>query len=732
MANDTFKIKKALNIEPNAAPNLSTDGDIGFNSGDSNLEVYAGGSVKKVVTTTQTQTLTNKTLTAPTVDVAILDGQASAPANPSAGYYKMYVDDTTSRLQLLDSAGTITTVGSGSGGGINYCENPDAEGATTGWATYADAAASTPVDGTGGSPSATFTRSTSSPLRGIASFVLSKGASNRQGDGASYDFTIDTADQGKPMTISFDYYVSSGTYATGDVGIYIYDVTNSTLIQPSGYQVVSASVQSTAFATFQAASNSTSYRLILHIASTSASAYDLKIDNVYVGPQQRSYGPAMTDWVSYTPTLNSDTNVSVNAAYWRRVGDSIQVMGHVIWNGAGAAGAFTVSLPSGKVIDTTRLPTNMGTATGIGWAELYDAGVSYKATSPVYSDTTSIKFAVTGTGGNYDSSSSGNGDEMAYGFILPIVGWSSNTLVSDSASTRTITTRMYRTSTTTVAPNNSSTKVAMNGIIHDSAGAADTTNGRVNVVTSGYYQINCGVVTATTNVLNNQYAAAVAYNGSIINYGTVMVPAATTQVLVTASGTYWANAGDYFECYLFGAGNNSSSTITVNTAASGTFLEVTRVQGPAQIAASEIICAKRYSSSTAWTYNSATTLAWTTSLYDSHGGWGSTSVYTVSAPGKYNVRARAALASSAASAAERVAYLLVRQNSTVKAYGVYDRAYATTAREYHLYVDAQLDCVAGDTIDIQGFANLITSTNINNNGGGQAENFVIIERVGGI
>ena len=60
-------------------------------------------------------------------------------------------------IQKLD-AGSSTNwseVGSGAGG-INYILNPDAEAGTTGWATYADTAAATPVDGTGGSPTVTF------------------------------------------------------------------------------------------------------------------------------------------------------------------------------------------------------------------------------------------------------------------------------------------------------------------------------------------------------------------------------------------------------------------------------------------------------------------------------------------------------------------------------------------------------------------------------------------------
>jgi len=61
---------------------------------------------------------------------------------------------------------------------------------------------------------------------------------------------------------------------------------------------------------------------------------------------------------------------------------------------------------------------------------------------------------------------------------------------------------------------------------------------------------------------------------------------------------------------------------------------------------------------------------------------------------------------------------------------VVDRAYSTTAREYAQLAMTTLDCIAGDTIDIQVFQNLVTSTNVNNNGGGMADNFVTIDRIG--
>lgn len=45
----------------------------------------------------------------------VLKGQGSTPANPSAGWYKLFVDNT-GVLKLLDSAGGVTTFGAGGGG----------------------------------------------------------------------------------------------------------------------------------------------------------------------------------------------------------------------------------------------------------------------------------------------------------------------------------------------------------------------------------------------------------------------------------------------------------------------------------------------------------------------------------------------------------------------------------------------------------------------------------------
>jgi len=88
-------------------------------------------------------------------------------------------------------------------GGVNFIGNPNAGSNTDGWATYANTAGSTPVNGTGGTPNITWTRNTITPLRGDADFKLHKDAANRQGEGVSYDFKIDRADINKQLSIKF-------------------------------------------------------------------------------------------------------------------------------------------------------------------------------------------------------------------------------------------------------------------------------------------------------------------------------------------------------------------------------------------------------------------------------------------------------------------------------------------------------------------------------------------------
>lgn len=153
-----------------------------------------------------------------------------------------------------------------------------------------------PINGTGGVPAGvTFTRSTVNPLIGVASFVLSKDAADREGQGVSTDFTINNVDKGQLLEVSFFYDGSAGMAfgTSSDVTVWIYDITNAVLIPiVPRYTLKGPATTIVQFVgTFTASATSINYRLIFHISTASVAAWDLQLDGVTV-----------TDQVSITTT----------------------------------------------------------------------------------------------------------------------------------------------------------------------------------------------------------------------------------------------------------------------------------------------------------------------------------------------------------------------------------------------------------------------------------------------
>lgn len=142
-----------------------------------------------------------------------------------------------------------------------------------------------PIDGTGGVVvGETLTRNTATPLIGVASFDLAKDAANRQGEGVSTDFVIDPAFQGQALQISFFYQASAAFVlsTSSDIRLFIYDITNA-VMRPLTVNYLKGPTANTTYsvaAQFTASSNSVFYRLILHTATTNASAWDLIFDEV--------------------------------------------------------------------------------------------------------------------------------------------------------------------------------------------------------------------------------------------------------------------------------------------------------------------------------------------------------------------------------------------------------------------------------------------------------------------
>lgn len=330
----------------------------------------------------------------------------------------------------------------------NYVLNPNARENVLGWATYADAAGPQPVNGTGGSPSITLTRNTSSPLRLDADFLITKDAADRQGEGVSYNFTIDNADKNQQMAVVFDY-SGSANFVSGsnsDIQVFVYDVTNSVLIPVDRNALLIGT--STYVTTFQA-TQSTSYRLIFHIATTNASAWTFQFTGVNVSTAKsiigtNSVGPAISDFedtnLTFSSGFGTPTQVNIQS---RRVGDSLEVYG-TIEIGTVGADTCSIQLPPGLIINSSKISSNTNAQILGNWFGRSNSGggVFAYASSGVlfYDGTTNDKVFVTYLQGvtpyEFEKTATnaflGNNFGFTFEFKVPIAGWSADVAVASS------------------------------------------------------------------------------------------------------------------------------------------------------------------------------------------------------------------------------------------------------------------------------------------------------------
>lgn len=513
------------------------------------------------------KTLYSPQIYTPTTDILTMTGQSSTPSNPSAGNFKTYIKNNDKKMYILDSSGAETQLGSNSSGGVNYVSNSSADNDTTGWATYNDAAGTSPVDGTGGTPTATWTRTTSSPLRGQGSFLLTKGATNRQGDGASFDFTVDSSDKAKCLQISFDYIVASGTFVAGnpsdlssagnsDVTVWLYDVTNSTLIQPSNYRLYSNSstISDKFSATFQTSATGSSYRLIFHIGTTSANAYTLKFDNVSVSPSTYAFGSPVTDVAAKTMTLTNAGNATVSARM-SKVGDVAWFEGTITIGSSLPTGTITLNMPSGMTIDSSK---SGGLAVGIASAS--NSGGTGSFTGSVRVDTISTLIFYGDSNASVWNATVPRtfvaNDRIDFRFAVAVTGWSSSVQMSDGFDGRVIAAKVLRSTNQTI--NTTATDIVWDSVSKDEVGGYNSSTGVYTIISPGWYEFTSNIRLDTGASAPGQFVFEYAVNG------TGNIVGAPTDLI--ASKAYFFNpvyqdyfkAGDQIKLRITSATNSST------------------------------------------------------------------------------------------------------------------------------------------------------------------------------
>lgn len=532
------------------------------------------------------------------------------------------------QIQSIDIAAQAITASkldpnvSTGGGGKNYILNPSADTDTSGWATYDDGAA-LPVDGTGGSPVLTWTRTTSSPLRGTGSFLWTKDAANRLGNGVSYAFSIDPADQAKPLFISFDY-LPDANYVDGSINIWIYDVTNGVLIQAAPYTLSKVLVIEKFAASFQSSPNSTSYRLILHNNTTSAVASTVKVDNFSVGPSYAVMGSPVTDWKAYTPTW-SNIPVTSSLGFWRRVGDSMECNVLLTANG-NASGQINVAIPAGYTIDFSKATSaNVIQEVGTVKCSRTNAPTTPVGVCVLKSVTArEVEFMGPTTGNQWDNTYPGgawvSGDIISAQFIVPIVGWGTTTVMSDNADTRVVAAQATFSSNSTGIASGSDVKVPFDTVNRDTHGKFSSSNNNYTIPVSGYYKISGNLYFGTTTNVGNVNAFLYVNGVSVSCQAQGKGGASSAAACCAYNFLRLFNAGDVIDIRV-----NQNLSVSELLRGDGnspgiTCINIERLSGPSQIAATESVqCRYKTAAGQSIPTTSFTTVDFETKDFDSHG-----------------------------------------------------------------------------------------------------------------
>jgi hypothetical protein len=604
---------------------------------------------------------------------------------------------TDTKKAYIDNGTDLIAVGSGSGGAVNLITDGDAENATSSiFIPYNDAAASRPVDGVGSSADVTTAITSTAPLTGAKSFTITKDAVNRQGQGWSIPFTVPLSMQAKVLQIEVDYIVNSGTFVAGsssadsDIIWYLYDVTNSTLIEPSSIKMLASSTTlSDKFrSTFQTSATGTSYRLIAHVATTSAAAYTLKVE-ASVSPSVYVYGTPITDWQSYTTSCSGTwTTNTTYSCKKRRAGDSYEYQYDLALTGAPTATNLSLNLPSGDVIDTSKLVSasvgvshipNSGGKAFDGVSAVHNLASVYGATTAVmviYESTATGQIANVTQAAPFTFNS---GDTIQVSFAVPIVGLSSSVQMSDSADTRILAakyTLAVSTSITSGSPINFATKV------EDTHGAVTTGAAwKFTAPISGLYS-----VTALQNA-NGAHYYRVYKNGVADDY---LSGAPASNYMISGKAQIRLNAGEYIDV-------RPDASVTTQSV---TYITIEKIQGPSAIAANESINLRYTNTAGTSIANSGDIVVpFVTRDFDSHGSW-VTDTFTAQTSGKYEVNAKLSFASATYAAGNRMVASIYK-NGSFYTYGAYVSVAGAATMELGVSINDTVSMLAGDTLQIR-------------------------------
>ena len=557
--------------------------------------------------------------------------------NSTTGVLWLCQDNTAAAAVWAEVQG-----GGGAGGtGFNYIANPGAEDDLAGWDTYADTPGDEPVTGTAGSPTSTFTRNTTTPLRGTADFKWSKDASNRLGEGFSYDISLDNTDKASVLRISFDY-STTANYVDGDMRVFIKDTLSGDLLAVTPLEISGNSLNGAYVGEFQTSATSGGVRLIVHTATTNANAYDVHFDNFIVSPRVISSAPVVLDWESASVGWGG-TNGTVSALY-KRNGDTAHWDIDVVMTGvpAGSIDDFTLT---GIFADEAKLSRGSNIIQKIGSAHYRQDGIDQWLGDVMYDGNSGgCKLRLLTLDGSDGSQrtitparpfSWTTGDSINLKCSYPVSGWGNASKTSDNFGSRVISAKTKKTVTQSI-PNSVWTTIAFDSVQHDTTGSMSGST--FTTPSSGKYRVSGSAALKSSGFDGSTEVAgvAIAKNGVKIHYEQVLgVSSASNATIITTTTNLDLVAGDLItiECV-----QTSGSPINMETFDGSNGFAIEKIQSPETIVGSEIV-AMRVEKNNAQAIGTSAILLYNNKAFDTHNSYNTgTGLYTVPVSGVYEIK----------------------------------------------------------------------------------------------
>jgi hypothetical protein len=550
----------------------------------------------------------------------------------------------------------------------------------------------------------TLSVSSSDPLAGAYSMLLTKAAANAQYQGfISGTLTIDREDTAKVLYGSFAYEVVSGTVdfsgtSTQTYEIWIYNTVSGAWTQPAGFRGMNQSSGPGkvvfSFQTDGSTANN-AYKIAVITQQTGTGAIVVKFDDFQIGPSALVTGAVITDWESYTPTTQGLGTIASVAMYWRRVGANVEIMGNLT-TGTVTASEAQIGLPGGVTSNS-----NISTIQMAGTV-LLGATTSAYRNLLIETSKTYMTIGLTTTGGQLvkqNGTTFANSSVLSFQASVPVQGWSSNVQMSNDTDTRVVAFQATGT-VPAVAANN---PLVYPTVTFDTHGAYNASTGKYTIPVSGVYRIK-----STTTANPSLYT-----NVSVYKNNVQLLPqqgSADGNGHVDGTFLFQFVAGDVIDVRL-------SGTITAPSTVKNIFT-VERLSGPSVIAASETVAAKYWATANGTT-NTTTPVNFDSKVYDTHNAvtTGASWKFTAPISGKYSLKVYLANNGAVTSGTTDVYKSGVKLESFGYISGTIGAASSSVTIELN----------SGEYVDIRQQATYAWLGSVSRSGGGC---FIEIERVG--